>query len=96
MSVSGEGPEAEHLRHIVRTVPEADNIGEFGIGLNGTSLRNGSFQEEKKARGNVHIAFGDNIYYGAPCAAPFISTWSSTGRPSASTTACWWRTVSSA
>ena len=64
VSVSGEGPEAAHLRHILETVPDADNIAEFGIGLNGACLRNGSFQEEKKARGNVHIAFGDNIYYG--------------------------------
>ena len=70
VSVSGEGPEAAHLRHIVRTVPNADNIAEFGIGLNGASLRNGSFQEEKKARGNVHIALGDNIYYGGTVRCP--------------------------
>ena len=70
VSVSGEGPEAAHLRHIVETVPDADNVAEFGIGLNGASLRNGSFQEEKKARGNVHIAFGDNIYYGGTVRCP--------------------------
>ena len=70
VSVSGEGPEAAHLRHIVETVPDADNIAEFGIGLNGASLRNGSFQEEKKTRGNVHIAFGDNIYYGGTVRCP--------------------------
>ncbi|MDE0392119.1 MAG: aminopeptidase [Rhodospirillales bacterium] len=70
VSVSGEGPEAAHLRHILETVPDADNVAEFGIGLNGASLRNGSFQEEKKARGNVHIAFGDNIYYGGTVRCP--------------------------
>ncbi len=70
VSVSGEGPEAAHLRHILETVPDADNIAEFGIGLNGVCLRNGSFQEEKKARGNVHIAFGDNIYYGGTVRCP--------------------------
>ena len=70
VSVSGEGPEAAHLRHIVETVPNADNIAEFGIGLNGASLRNGRFQEEKKARGNVHIAFGDNNYYGGTVTCP--------------------------
>ncbi|MDD9994084.1 MAG: aminopeptidase [Rhodospirillales bacterium] len=70
VSVTGEGPEAEHLRHILETVPDADNIAEFGIGLNGACLRNGSFQEEKKARGNVHIAFGDNIYYGDTVRCP--------------------------
>ena len=70
VSVSGEGPEAAHLRHILETVLDADNIAEFGIGLNGACLRNGSFQEEKKARGNVHIAFGDNIYYGGTVRCP--------------------------
>ena len=70
VSVSGDGPEAAHLRHILETVPNADNIAEFGIGLNGASLRNGSFQEEKKARGNVHIALGDNIYYGGTVRSP--------------------------
>ncbi len=70
VSVSGEGPEAVHLRHILETVPDADNVAEFGIGLNGACRRNGSFQEEKKARGNVHIAFGDNIYYGGTVRCP--------------------------
>ena len=70
VSVRGEGPEAAHLRHILETVPDADNIAEFGVGLNGACLRNGSFQEEKKARGNVHIAFGDNIYYGGTVRCP--------------------------
>ena len=70
VSVSGDGAEAAHLRHILETVPDADNVAEFGIGLNGASLRNGSFQEEKKARGNVHIAFGDNIYYGGTVRCP--------------------------
>ena len=68
--MSGEGPEAGHLRHILETVPDADNVAEFGIGLNGACLHNGSFQEEKKARGNVHIAFGDNIYYGGTVRCP--------------------------
>ena len=68
--VSGDGAEAAQLRHIVETVPNADNIAEFGIGLNGASLRNGSFQEEKKARGTVHIALGDNIYYGGTVQSP--------------------------
>ena len=70
MSVGGDGPEAARLRQIVDTVANADNIAEFGIGLNGASLRNGSFQEEKKARGNVHIALGDNIYYGGTVRSP--------------------------
>ena len=70
VSVDGTCPEAAQLRHIVETVPNADNIAEFGIGLNGASLRNGSFQEEKKARGNVHIALGDNIFFGGTVQSP--------------------------
>ncbi len=68
--VHGESPEATQLRTILETVPNADNIAEFGIGLNEASLRNGDFQEEKKARGNVHIALGDNIFYGGTVQSP--------------------------
>lgn len=63
-SVEGDSLQAEQLRHIVQTVENADNIAEFGVGLNPCSLRNGDFEEEKKARGLVHIAIGDNVFYG--------------------------------
>lgn len=46
------------------TIENSDNIAEIGIGLNPNSLQNGDFEEEKKARGTVHIAFGNGIYYG--------------------------------
>ncbi len=39
-------------------------LAEFGIGLNPLSRRNGDFPEEKKARGDVHAALGDNLFYG--------------------------------
>jgi leucyl aminopeptidase (aminopeptidase T) len=64
VSVEGDCPQAVELRHIVETIPDAANIAEIGIGLNPMSRRNGDFEEEKKARGNVHIALGDNIFYG--------------------------------
>jgi leucyl aminopeptidase (aminopeptidase T) len=64
VSVSGESPEAGELRKIIETIENADNIAEFGIGLNPACRRNGDFEEEKKARGNVHIAIGDNVFYG--------------------------------
>nr|WP_290669075.1 aminopeptidase [Ardenticatena sp.] len=64
VAVEGEGRTAAELRHILETIENANNIAEFGIGLNGWCLRNGDFEEEKKARGNVHIALGDNIFYG--------------------------------
>ncbi len=60
----GDSPEAERLREILETIENADNIAEFGIGLNPASRRNGDFEEEKKARGLVHIALGDNVFYG--------------------------------
>lgn len=63
-AVEGDCHVASELQRIVSTVPNADNIAEIGIGLNGWCQRNGDFEEEKKGRGNVHIALGDNIFYG--------------------------------
>jgi leucyl aminopeptidase (aminopeptidase T) len=68
--VEGSGRTADELRHILETIPNADNIAEIGIGLNDCSLRNGDFEEEKKGRGNVHIALGDNIFYGGQTSSP--------------------------
>jgi leucyl aminopeptidase (aminopeptidase T) len=70
VSVKGDCPEADELRRIVETIENADNIAEFGIGLNPTCRRNGDFEEEKKARGNVHIAIGDNVFYGGDVRSP--------------------------
>lgn len=62
-SIEG-GTRAEALDRIVGTVSNADNIAEIGIGLNPACRRNGDFEEEKKARGLVHVALGDNVFYG--------------------------------
>jgi leucyl aminopeptidase (aminopeptidase T) len=45
-------------------VENSENIAEIGIGLNPNSLFNGDFEEEKKARGTVHFALGNGVYYG--------------------------------
>lgn len=66
----GEGPAARRLRQILEEVENADNIAEIGIGLNPMSLRNGDFEEEKKARGNVHVALGSNLTYGGTVYSP--------------------------
>lgn len=63
-SVVGAGARADGLRRILATVPFADNVAEVGIGLNPECRRNGDFEEEKKARGLVHVALGDNLFYG--------------------------------
>ncbi len=63
-TVEGSDPVAKALRRIITTIDHADNIAEIGIGLNPACRRNGDFEEEKKARGNVHIAIGDNVFYG--------------------------------
>lgn len=63
-AIEGSDPAAGELRRIVTEVEQADNIAEIGIGLNPACRRNGDFEEEKKARGNVHVAIGDNIFYG--------------------------------
>jgi leucyl aminopeptidase (aminopeptidase T) len=70
VSVQGESPQADQLRDIIETIKNADNIAEIGIGLNPACRRNGDFEEEKKARGNVHIAIGDNIFYGGDVRCP--------------------------
>lgn len=70
VSVEGNCPRTEKLRQIIHSIPNADNIAEFGIGLNPECRRNGDFEEEKKARGNVHIAIGDNIFYGGKTKSP--------------------------
>ena len=62
--IVGNSAQADHLRQILATVQNAGNIAEFGIGLNPACRRNGKFEEEKKRRGQVHIAIGDNIVFG--------------------------------
>jgi leucyl aminopeptidase (aminopeptidase T) len=69
-SIEGTCPQANELREIVETIDNAANIAEIGIGLNPKSRRNGDFEEEKKARGYVHIALGDNIFYGGDVYSP--------------------------
>jgi leucyl aminopeptidase (aminopeptidase T) len=63
-AVSGTCPQAKELQRIIETIPYADNVAEIGIGLNPMCRRNGDFEEEKKARGLVHVAIGDNVFYG--------------------------------
>ena len=69
-SVEGGSPQATELKQIVQTIRDADNIAEIGIGLNPACRRNGDFEEEKKARGLVHVAIGDNIFYGGQVESP--------------------------
>jgi leucyl aminopeptidase (aminopeptidase T) len=64
VALEGGGDVGDELRRIVTEIDRADNIAEIGIGLNPACRRNGDFEEEKKARGNVHVAIGDNIFYG--------------------------------
>jgi leucyl aminopeptidase (aminopeptidase T) len=64
VSVDGLSGQANELRHIIENVHNADNIAEIGIGLNPACRQNGDFEEEKKGRGNVHVAIGDNVFYG--------------------------------
>jgi leucyl aminopeptidase (aminopeptidase T) len=54
------GAAADKLRAIVKTVRDADNIGEIGIGLNRAARIADEITEAKKAYGTVHIALGDS------------------------------------
>lgn len=58
------GKTAEKVREVLKSVPNFDNFAEIGIGVNPRARRSGDWQEEKKGWGNIHIALGDNIYYG--------------------------------
>jgi leucyl aminopeptidase (aminopeptidase T) len=69
-SVEGDSRQAVELRQIITTIYHADNIAEIGIGLNPKSRQNGDFEEEKKGRGNVHVAIGDNVFYGGTINSP--------------------------
>lgn len=70
VSIEGDCRQVDELRHILESVENAANIAEIGIGLNPMCRRNGDFEEEKKGRGNVHIALGDNIFYGGDVRSP--------------------------
>lgn len=52
------------LNRLLEKTPGLDHIAEVGLGLNPAALRNGDFEEEKKAQGNAHVALGDDIFYG--------------------------------
>lgn len=58
------GRRARRLQQILEEVPGADHIAEIGLGLNPNALRNDDFEEEKKAAGNVHVALGNDRFYG--------------------------------
>ncbi|MBW1699243.1 MAG: aminopeptidase [Deltaproteobacteria bacterium] len=67
VEVNGRSAEARRLKELVRSIEDAEVIGEVAIGINPESLRDGSAQEEKKALGNCHIGFG--------IARGFAGTW---------------------
>jgi leucyl aminopeptidase (aminopeptidase T) len=69
-AVDGISGQANELRQIIEHVDNADNIAEIGLGLNPACRQNGDFEEEKKGRGNVHVAIGDNVFYGGEVRSP--------------------------
>jgi leucyl aminopeptidase (aminopeptidase T) len=54
------GDDAKRLRRIVDGVPNAQNIGELGIGINPEARLVSDITEAKKRRGTAHIAMGDS------------------------------------
>ncbi|MCS7385308.1 MAG: aminopeptidase [archaeon GB-1867-005] len=58
------GEEANKLKKLIEQVKNLNNFAEFGFGVNPNARLDGFWQEEKKAMGTMHIALGDNIYYG--------------------------------
>lgn len=62
--ISGDREISGELNKMFSTIENSRNIAEIGIGLNPMSELNGDFEEEKKALGTMHLAFGNGIYYG--------------------------------
>ncbi len=56
--MNGRSPEAHKLRDLIESIEDADIIGEVAVGINPSSLRDGTAQEEKKSLGSCHIGFG--------------------------------------
>ena len=56
----GNPAQVEQLQKILRTVPNATNIAEIGIGLNPKARLTSQITETKKRLGTAHIALGDN------------------------------------
>ena len=70
VSCVGDPVAARRLNQLFADVENATNIAEFGIGLNPACLFNGDFEEEKKARGTVHVAIGSNLSYDGKTYSP--------------------------
>jgi hypothetical protein len=58
ISVNGSCVEVQKLRDILSNIEDADVIGEVALGINPSSQKDGTTQEEKKALGNCHVGFG--------------------------------------
>jgi leucyl aminopeptidase (aminopeptidase T) len=64
LSITG-GASAHRLRELIAGADAyATNIAEFAIGTNDRARLIGSMTEDKKHRGSVHIAIGDNHVIG--------------------------------
>lgn len=62
-SISGSS-EATRLRELIRDVENARNLAEFAIGTNRDARLVGNLAEDKKKRGTVHFAIGDDTSLG--------------------------------
>lgn len=58
VKVEGKSAQAHEFRRLITTIENADQIGEFAIGTNPKCIRRGDFEEDKKALGNIHLAYG--------------------------------------
>lgn len=59
------GLAAEHLQRLLAESDEqAANLAEFAIGTNPNARLSGNLAEDKKVKGSVHVALGDNVSLG--------------------------------
>ncbi len=66
-----EGERSEELKQTLdKTGKQAYKIAEFGIGTNPKAIISGSVLEDEKVRGTIHMALGNDIYYGGNNSVP--------------------------
>lgn len=66
------GKAARALANTLRAIgPKGHNVAELGIGTNPKAKFSGSVLEVEKVKGTVHIALGNNVYFGGEVDVPF-------------------------
>jgi leucyl aminopeptidase (aminopeptidase T) len=70
-TISARGSHADDLKSLFETLgPGAQNVAEFGIGLNPKARLWGILLEDEKVGNTIHIALGNDSSFGGTCTVP--------------------------